>query len=184
MRIWNVLLFIFLIVGCATVTPYQPDTNGEGYKDLKIEDNKYRIIFKGNSITPRDTVETYLLYRAAELTVENKYDYFIVREQQVDVKSEYFSTGGPMYGAGFGRRRYPYYAFGYSWAGAGNVQTQDRYQAFAYITMLKGKTPDDNANAYNAAEVMKNLGPNIVRPPKKDGAVKKDPASQSSGSLL
>lgn len=169
MRYWIFALLIFSVAGCATATPYQPDTRGEGYKDLKIEDNKYRIIFKGNSITPRDTVETYLLYRAAELTAENKYDYFIVREQQVDVKSDYFSTGGPMYGvgSGFGRRRYPYYAVGYSWAGAGNVQSQDRYQAFAYIAMFKGKTPDDNASAYTALEVLKNLAPNIVRPAQK-----------------
>lgn len=167
MYYWNILLLLFLTAGCATATPYQPDTKGEGYKDLKIEDNKYRIAFKGNSVTPRDVVETYLLYRSAELTAENNFDYFVVREQQVDVKSDYFSTGGPMYGAGFGRRRYPYYAFGYSWAGAGNVQSQDRYQAFAYITMFKGKTPDDNANAYTASEVLKNLSPNIVRPPVK-----------------
>jgi len=164
----SLALFLFiLITGCATATSYQPETQGEGFKDLKIEDSKFRVGFKGNSITPRDTVETYLLYRAAELTIENKYDYFVVREQQMDVKSDYFATGGPMYGAGFGRRRYPYYAVGYSWAGAGSMQSQDRYQAFAYISMFKGKTPEDNSNAYTAAEVIKNLGPNIIRPAQK-----------------
>ncbi len=160
-----ILSLFFLFLGCATATPYQPYNKGEGYKELKIEDSKYRVGFKGNSVTPRDTVETYLLYRAAELTLENKFDYFVVREQQMDVKSDYFATGGPMYGVGVGRRRYPYYAYGYSWAGAGSMQSQDRYQAFAYISMFKGKTPEDNANAYTAAEVVKNLGPNIIRPP-------------------
>ena len=167
MRIITVLFIFSSLLGCATATPYQPDTHGEGFKDLKIESNKFRVSFKGNSITPRDTVETYLLYRSAELTKENNFDYFVIREQQVDVKSDYFSTGSPMFGmyGGYGRRRYPYYASGYSWAQQGSMQSQDRYQAFAYITMYKAE-PSDKPEAYHAEEVLKNLGPNIVRPKK------------------
>lgn len=159
------IIYSLFLFGCATATPYQPmgSDKSEGYRDLKLEENKYRILFKGNSLTPRETVETYILYRAAELTLDKGFDHFLVREQTVDVKSDYFNTGGPMYGMGLGRRRYPYYAVGYGWSGAGNVNSSDRYQAIAYITLLKGKGthPDD---AYDAKEVMKNLDPSIVRP--------------------
>lgn len=171
MRLVYVLLFIFSFVGCATATPYQAQSGKDeyGYQDLKIDDNKYRIVFRGNSVTSRETVETYLLYRAAELTLENKFDYFVVREQQVDVKSDYFANG-PMYGmyGGMGRRRYPYYAMGYSWSGPSTVSSQDRYRAIAYIAMFKGKVPDGKEDAYNAHEVLKNLEPNITRPKIKD----------------
>ena len=39
-----------------------------GYTDRAITQNRYRITFTGNSATPRETVESYLLLRAAEVT--------------------------------------------------------------------------------------------------------------------
>lgn len=167
MRAILICFSLVILIGCATATPYQPQSGSDtyGYQDLKIDDNKYRIVFKGNSITSRETVETYLLYRSAELTVQTGFDYFVVREQQVDIKSDYFANG-PMYGmyGGVGSRRYPYYAMGYSWAGPSSVSSQDQYRAIAYITLFKGKIPDNKDDAYNAREVLKNLEPNIVRP--------------------
>ncbi|WP_204306898.1 CC0125/CC1285 family lipoprotein, partial [Klebsiella aerogenes] len=67
---------------CMTATPYQPATgNGtatrNGYSDTQIESNRFRISFSGNSLTARETVERYLLYRAAELTLQQGFDHFI-----------------------------------------------------------------------------------------------------------
>jgi len=60
------------LAGCETATPYQPLKPGSsagGYSETKLEGDRWRITFAGNSMTSRETVETYLLYRAAELTV-------------------------------------------------------------------------------------------------------------------
>ena len=71
-------LLVLLLAGCAVPTPYQPATKGYGYSEQQLESNRYRVTFSGNSVTPRDTVQNYLLYRAAEVTRESGHDYFTV----------------------------------------------------------------------------------------------------------
>jgi hypothetical protein len=154
------------IMGCSTATYYQPASSNEepGYRDQKIEDNKYRISFVGNAVTPRETVELYLLYRAAELTTQNNFDYFVFSEHQVDAKTEVSgsSSAAGVYGYGaYGRRGFPYYGMGMS----SNISTQTHYETVAYIKMQKGKAPDSLAYAFDAKEVMKNIGPRVLRPP-------------------
>ena len=63
-----VVALISLLSACVTATPYQPaEPRGFGYSEERLDQNKYRVSFKGNSLTRRETVEDYLLYRAAEL---------------------------------------------------------------------------------------------------------------------
>src|SRR5688572_16406254 len=81
-------LCALVLAACATPTPYQPNVQGQstsgGYSDARIEENRFRVTFSGNSLTSRETVETYLLYRAAELTLSSGYDYFIIADRQTD----------------------------------------------------------------------------------------------------
>ena len=68
-----------MIAACATPTPYQPigarGTGASGgFSDVRLAENRYRVTFAGNSLTTRERVETYLLYRAAELTVQQGFD--------------------------------------------------------------------------------------------------------------
>ncbi|MEX2641945.1 MAG: MotA/TolQ/ExbB proton channel family protein, partial [Acetobacterales bacterium] len=72
------------LTSCASPTPYQPMTDGQGYAQQQLEENRYRVTFSGNTATPRETVENYLLYRAAEVTVERGYDYFVLADNQVE----------------------------------------------------------------------------------------------------
>ena len=60
------------LAACATATPYQPaGFNGQrgGYAEQRLENNRFRVSFSGNSVTSRDQVEMSLLLRSAELTV-------------------------------------------------------------------------------------------------------------------
>ena len=54
------------LAGCMTATPYAPRLEGQatGYTDRALAQNRYRITFTGNTATPRETVESYLLLRA------------------------------------------------------------------------------------------------------------------------
>ena len=49
-----------LLAGCMTPTPYAPRTDGQktGYTDRALTQTRYRVTFTGNSVTPRETVET------------------------------------------------------------------------------------------------------------------------------
>ena len=82
----SLLLAIGLIAAsCATSTPYQPEMAGQsihgGYSEQRLGDNRYRVNFDGNTLTSRERVEGYMLYRAAELTVQTGNDWFRIVER-------------------------------------------------------------------------------------------------------
>ena len=167
------------LAACATATPDQPRLPGQaqqgGYSDARIEANRFRVDFAGNSLTSRDTVETYLLYRAAELTVNQGYDWFAMAERKTDKKvNTYVNNYGP-YGYGWAPSWRYYGRFGWRtwdpfwgdpfWANNIDVQTVEKYDASAEIVMYRGPKPGDNPRAFDARDVMANLGSKIVRPP-------------------
>ena len=158
-----------LVAGCATETPYRPATgqgfNRTGFSDQRIEANRFLVTFAGNTVTDRDTVERYLLYRAAELTLQNGYDYFITVDRQTDRQARTYATPGAGFGPGWG-----YGGWGGDWGpwGGGfndfDVRTVDRYEASAEIVMGKGAPPSGEVRAFNARDVVERLGPTIRLP--------------------
>lgn len=157
------------LAACATSTPYSAvDTSGYGFSEQRIEDNRYRIVFRGNSLTDRETVENYLLFRAAEVTVQSGYDHFIVVEDDTERSTTYTRTADyssfRYYGYG---RPFPYYGYGYPW-GPGytdyTIRERHRYTAMAYILLGRGDKPQGKLAAYDARQVINNLRPIIVWP--------------------
>ena len=73
---------------CATQSPYQPaeKRGAEGYTETKLTDNRYRVTFTGNASTPSETVKDYALLRAAEVTLQNGYDWFRLVNSDIDKK--------------------------------------------------------------------------------------------------
>ena len=165
------------LAACATSTPYAPAERegGYGFSERQIENNRYRITFRGNSLTSRETVETFLLYRAAELTVRNGFDHFIVFENDTEAKTTYSTSnafGNPAffgrYGYGYPGRYYafPYYAYGFGWGYPySDTYTREitRYSAVAFVTMHKGEKPEDNPQAFDARQVIENLRPAVLQ---------------------
>lgn len=49
-----------------------------GYSDIKLEDNTFRITFKANAFTKKERVFDFALLRAAEVIIDNNFEYFIV----------------------------------------------------------------------------------------------------------
>lgn len=149
-------------------TPYQPGGNGDrGFSETRIENDRWRISFKGNSLTGRETVETYMLYRAAELTLQNGYDHFTIVNRDTERDRDIRSSGGYM-GT---RLSYMYYVPRYGWVGAWEpywtperYREVTRYEAYAEILMGRG-AKGDNPNTFDARQVSQNLGPQIQRPP-------------------
>src|ERR1700742_2196874 len=82
------LLLATGLAGCIGPTPYQPFVKGSanpgGYSETRIEPERWRVSFAGNSMTSRETVEGYLLFRAAELTLQNGGDWFAIVDRQTD----------------------------------------------------------------------------------------------------
>lgn len=172
-----------LVGACATATPYQPNIPGQavsgGFSEQRIEQNRFRVSFSGNSLTSRETVEAYLLFRAAELTVQQGYDFFTVVEREVERDRRTYVDRDPFYrpyygpywrpywryyGGGFGWRTWDPYWGDPFWADRIDVRTVDRYEATAEVVMHRGPKPADDPRAFDARAVMDNIGPRVVRP--------------------
>jgi hypothetical protein len=162
-----------LLAGCMTPTPYAARTEGQqtGYTDRALTQTRYRITFTGNTVTPRETVESYLLLRGAEVTKAAGYSSFVFDTRNTETNKSYqtIPSGptGPYFGGGWGRRG----GFGY-WGGWGvaydpqvDIVTRTNYEAYAEIVLL---TPDQAAKeprAVNANEVISHIGPDAVPKP-------------------
>ena len=77
--IWILLISIFLI-SCATT--YKQKGIMGGYSEEKILSNMYKVEFEGNQHTKPEMVQNYLLYRCAELTKENGFEYFAIVSEE------------------------------------------------------------------------------------------------------
>ncbi len=177
------------LAACETATPYQPAPAGPaaasgygyGYRDYKIDATHWRVGFSGNSLTSRETVEKYLLYRAAELTVQQGFDWFQAADRHTDKSTSYYGQSDPFYaspfwgsygwgwrpswryGGAFGWRSWDPWGGDAFWANQVDIQQVNRFEATAEIVMGHGPAPDGQ-RVFNAREVVQNLGPSIARP--------------------
>lgn len=173
------------LAGCATPTPYQPNVPGQttsgGFSEVRLESNRFRVNFQGNTLTSRETVEGYLLFRAAELTVQTGYDWFSVIDRDTDRQTRTYVEPDPLYrpfyGSAYGGWR-PYWryssrGFGWRtwdpfigdpfWSERVDVRTVDRYEASAEIVMGRGPKPGD-PRSFEARDVIGNLRDRIRLP--------------------
>lgn len=179
------LAALALVAGCATPTPYQPlgaTSASGGYTNQQLDQTHFRVAFFGNSLTSRQQVENYLLYRAAELTLQQGSSCFTIVNQGTDRRtSVQVDSFGGGFGSGFGGGFYPGWrpswrlhgSFGWynynPWMGdpffpgSYDVNTIDSYQAMADIA-LGGATCQPGPATFNAAQVVQNLRPMIVLP--------------------
>jgi hypothetical protein len=150
-----------LLAACAAApTPYQAAQGGFGYSDQQIEENRYRISFAGNSATSRQTVEDYLLYRAAELTVQTGHDWFQVADR--NTVQEYSGYGGsPSVGVGVGGGSNVGVGMGMSFPMFGGGGS-GRYAADMSVIVHDGEKPQDDPDAYDALAVISRLQPKIL----------------------
>lgn len=153
------------LYGCAApaTTPYRPalDANDQGYQEQRIEANRYRVSFTGNSVTSREAVENFMLLRTAELTLNQGYDYFVLDNQDTESQTYYLqsmSEYGPLD---------PFY--GCVWPRSGfAVSTTTpitNYKAQAYVVMFKGEKPPTELKAFDARDVRASLAPLVKAPP-------------------
>jgi hypothetical protein len=162
------------LAACETATPYQPLAPGNavsgGFTDERLDATHFRVTFRGNDVTSREAVENYLLYRSAELATQNGFDWFeMVQRHTKDRGGAYVIPDGPYWSpywrfhGAWGWGRWDPYWGGPAWGGY-DVERIDAYDAVAEIAVGHGPKPAADPRAFDAHEVMANLGPKIVRP--------------------
>lgn len=176
---------LLVISNCAHPTPYQPRSASSalhrGYSDRQLAQDRYRVTFSGNSLTSRETVEAYLLYRAAELTLEQGYDWFSVINRETDHRITREIRRDPYYDPWYGPEyrgwlpywRYnlrgggwyawdPYHADPF-WADRVDEREVEEFEATAEIRLGRGAAPDSVGQTYIARQVIEEIGPRVVR---------------------
>ena len=81
-----ILFLVIFLNGCATKTPYQSIAYSGGYSNTIIDENIFKVSFKGNGFTSKERVEDFTLLRSAEITLQYGFKYFII------INSDSYST--------------------------------------------------------------------------------------------
>jgi hypothetical protein len=158
------------LAGCMTPTPYAPRLEGQdtGYTDRALAQNRYRITFTGNTATPRETVESYLLLRAAEVTRAAGSTNFMFDTRNTRANTSVQTVPyGPPPDPFWGYRR----GFGY-WGGWGfpydpmvDVVVRTNYEAYAEIVLLTPEQAAKEPRSLSAQDVIARIGPEAAPKP-------------------
>lgn len=179
---------VLVAASCTSATPYQPyrpefagGVHG-GFSEQRLAPDRFLVRFHGNELTSRDRVEGYLLYRAAELTVQNGHDWFAIIDRHTEHDVETHVRPDPFYrpwygpGYGYWHPEWRYYRRGYGWgvwhpgvsgpfwADRVDVSTVESFEATAEIVMHNGPVPAADQRTFDARRVLTDLGPTIVLP--------------------
>jgi len=165
-----VALSLSLAACAAQPVPYQPRADGLGYTEQQLDPRTWRVEFAGNTVTPRETVENYLLYRAAEIMLFGGYDKFVILEKEIERNVAYQALGVYRPHIGLGLSHHGGFGYGY-YGGYAADQYYPRvsYTGYATIRTLKGGPVPGDAVIYDAQEVVDQLGPTIRLPRKAGG---------------
>jgi hypothetical protein len=186
-RLAGAAALALLAVGCAgKPTPYQPISSSSrvagGYSETRLAADHFRVTFIGNSFTSRERVEASLLYRAAELTLAEGYDWFVIEDREVEHQVERDLRPDPLYrpwfydNYGYWRPYWRYFGprtgwrtwdpyFGDPfWADRIDTRTIERFEVSAEIRMNRGALQPSNRKAFDARDVIARIGPQIRDP--------------------
>jgi hypothetical protein len=167
------------LAACATPTPYQPYQPGGvasgGFTETRIANDRFRVTFQGNSLTDRERVERYLLFRAAELTVAQGHDWFALADRHTEADTRTRLVDNDPFGyndfwrpswyyVSRGRLVRVYEPYRYNPFPDYSVHRTTSYQASAEIFLGRGRKPESDRSAFDAREVINNLRPTIVWP--------------------
>lgn len=147
-----ILLACLALAACASApTVYGPalKPNAAGYHEQRIETDRYRVSFRGYSDLSKSQVEDRALRRAAELTVQDGYDWFRVVSRSNDQSGQ--PSGGTSVGVG-GATGGRHSSVG---VGVSIDLTPDRrtYESTLEVLLGKGAKPSD-PDAYDARSIL------------------------------
>jgi len=142
-----------LLTACATLAPYGPQVRpgGQGFSEQQIESDRYRITYNGVGAT--GPVADRSLLRAAQLTIEQGYDWFEVTQRYIDGRLD--SAGGvrPSVSVGYGSSHYGGWRASGTGVGVGlSISGPSPTSIVLEVRMGRGQRPG-RAEAYDARDV-------------------------------
>ncbi len=164
----SVIFASALLVACSSQPEYrEAKGSGYGYQETKISETQYRVGFKARG-TDKSKAMDYALLRAAEVTLENGHDWFIVTHRETLIDRERVRSGSSLgymnshdvvtrCGAiSCTTRHYPRSSYSAGIHIGGNSSSE--IESILEIKIGKGMRPDTDYS-FNASEVKENLSP-------------------------
>jgi len=145
MKKLSICLFVFLFFSCAT--GYQPSGFKGGFEETQLDDNVFKITFKGNTYTSKEKANDFNLLRCSEVTLQNNFKYFIIKETY-DFSKE--TTQYVM------QKNNNYNSYNKNATYTANEKTRTRPRIANTIECYKEKPKSENT-VYNAEMIQKNL---------------------------
>ena len=148
-----ILSSIFLS-GCATT--YQSSGFSGGYSETQLDENVFKVAFRGNGYTGREKVADFTLLRSAELSLQNGYKYFVVIDANSYTSNSTHTTPttsnttANVYGSGN-------YAYGNARTTTYGGQTYNISKPSSSNTIVCFKEKPENTFSYNAGFIYKNI---------------------------
>jgi len=162
---WAALVGVcLLIAGCTQPTFYRPASNGFGYAEKQIADDRYQVVFAGNHNTRRETAHQFVLFRAAELAHQQGYDYVAVngQSQRIERFGDLFDRPTQRVDLGLEEDG------GRSGFGSSNDEDRirssvERYQAILDVSFYNDEEsiPEEAREIYTTEQVLEEVGPSI-----------------------
>lgn len=159
----SLLVVVMLLAGCASSTLYQHAATPEarGYRSFALTADRYRVSFTGNSLTPRETVETYALYRAAEVALKAGHQHFKLVSTDTEALTAYQGTGVGFGGVFGGFWNGPFFGSG---IGVSSAQPVTHYRTVAQIKVGPKIDASEGEDIYNARALIDQLEARVQRP--------------------
>lgn len=172
------ICFSFSIVSCTTAFVEQGEYGGYphgGYKDVTTNANTAVVSFRGGNGDTPDKIRKYLMYRCAEVTSNNGYDYFVIVSNSMSseninlrtkttYKPQYPITGVPNLTYASNKVK----SYGYSPTksysspcGGDSSSICNTRAAVAVIKMFNGPVPIGLPRAYQVNDVLAHYGSSV-----------------------
>ena len=133
MRMILLAILALNLNGCAT-SYHKAGFMGMGYQDTQLQEDEFQVSFGGNVKLSQAKAREYALRRAAELTTEHGFDYFVITNE--GSFSKHVISGS-------------------AYSGSGSVVGGSKPEAIVSIKCGKGTKPEGVAGAYDAREFLK-----------------------------
>ena len=135
-----------------------------------VESGQGPLVLDFAQVTQANSVALSLLLRAAELTVQEGFDWFATVERATDRDTRYVGGRDPFYDPYY-RGWNPYWRFYRGGRSSRfdpcrndiNVRQIDRFEATSEIIMGRGPKPAGDPNAFDARDVIANIAPRVTR---------------------
>jgi len=162
LRIFPVVFTACIFAACGA-TKYAPVRGSlpisTGYLEAPLDSTTWQVSFVANPETEIGVVNRYVLFRAAELTAQHGFDYFLVLDywnnsnaSSVGMEPEPSLVSCPTRSPAFpnGLPQIPQFVEG-------------SRSAAMTVRMMHGRSPVNNSRAYDAHFVIASMGPSIAR---------------------